>query len=191
VSALLKAGEQRIIRNYVQWLRDNQGPFPVDIGSPYTGALLITQASGGAYGLSGVLAGVRVSTTNGNGHYGVYYPAVPDGSSTTREAWIYGLQQNSTNRSNLAFVGGYDNALKVDLFDGDSGRKVSTFEVRNPGIWTQLNGVLAQYALGVTQGYARVSPAVEGLSFITYGVINDGGAPGERTGDGAFIASSP
>jgi hypothetical protein len=187
----LQAGEQRIIGNYVQWARDNQGLLPVDIGSPYTGFLLITPGSGGFYGLSGVFAGVRVSATNGRGHYGVYYPAVPFDSLTTREAWIYGLQQNSTNRSNLALADAFDNPVKIDLFDGDSGQRVSTFEVSNPGIWTQLNSILAQYAPGVTQGYARISPAIAGRWFITYGVINDGAAPGQRTGDGAFIASSP
>jgi hypothetical protein len=41
------------------------------------------------------------------------------------------------------------------------------------------------------QGYARVVRVSGNNSFIAYAVINDGAAPGERTGDGAFIASSP
>jgi hypothetical protein len=33
---------------------------------------------------------------------------------------------------------------------------------------------------------------IEGKNpFIAYAVLNDGGQPGERTGDGAFVASAP
>jgi len=45
--------------------------------------------------------------------------------------------------------------------------------------------------LRVQTGYARVVPIMDGNEFVAYGVINDGAAPGERTGDGAYIASSP
>jgi hypothetical protein len=44
------------------------------------------------------------------------------------------------------------------------------------------------------QGYVWINGASSRgqNSFVVYGVINDGGAPGERTDDGAdFIASSP
>ncbi len=51
--------------------------------------------------------------------------------------------------------------------------------------------ILAQYAPGTTQGYARVTRIDGSDDFIGYGVINDGGRPGERTGDGTFISSSP
>ena len=57
--------------------------------------------------------------------------------------------------------------------------------------WMQIGTILAQYAPGVTQGYAHVIRRSGGNPFIAYAVINDGGAPGERTGDGAFIVSSP
>ena len=51
---------------------------------------------------------------------------------------------------------------------------------------------IANYAPGTQRGYARVSKTGgAATSFVTYGVLNDGAAPGERTGDGAFIASSP
>ena len=42
-----------------------------------------------------------------------------------------------------------------------------------------------------TQGYARVTRVAGSNPFIAYAVINDGGQPGERTGDGAFVAGSP
>ena len=43
----------------------------------------------------------------------------------------------------------------------------------------------------MNQGYARVTKVFGSNRFVTYAVINDGATPGERTGDGAFIASSP
>jgi hypothetical protein len=58
----------------------------------------------------------------------------------------------------------------------------------------QIGSVLAKYAPGVTQGYARVKRTertAKSGPFIAYAVINDGGHPGERTDDGAFLASSP
>jgi hypothetical protein len=51
--------------------------------------------------------------------------------------------------------------------------------------------ILSQYAPGVTQGYARITRTGGNNPFIAYAVINDGGAPGQRSGDGAFIASAP
>jgi hypothetical protein len=57
--------------------------------------------------------------------------------------------------------------------------------------WKQINMILAQYAPGVTQGYARITRIAGNNPFIAYAVTNDGGQPGERSGDGAFIASAP
>jgi hypothetical protein len=57
--------------------------------------------------------------------------------------------------------------------------------------WVQKGMILSQYAPGVTQGYARITRTAGNNPFIAYGVINDGATPGERSGDGAFLASSP
>jgi hypothetical protein len=54
----------------------------------------------------------------------------------------------------------------------------------------QINSILALHAPGVSQGYAQVKRTSGNNPFITYAVINDGGQPGERSGDGAFVASS-
>ena len=113
-------------------------------------------------------------------------------------AWIFGLQQNGETRSNLALVntGEVDSnpiTFNIELFDGSTGTKVSTIEgvsLKAKG-WTQLVTLLGQHAPGVTQGYARVTRVAGSNPFIAYAVINDGGQPGERTGDGAFVASSP
>jgi hypothetical protein len=57
--------------------------------------------------------------------------------------------------------------------------------------WYQFGMILSQYAPAVTQGYARIKRIAGNNPFIAYAVINDGGIPGQRSGDGAFIASAP
>ena len=117
--------------------------------------------------------------------------------ASDHSAWIYGLQQNTENRSNLAVVniGETDSSpdtLNVEIFDGDTGTKAVTIEgiSLNARDWKQFGAILADYTYGVTQGYARVTKTGGNNRFITYGVVNDGGQPGQRTGDGAFISSS-
>jgi len=104
------------------------------------------------------------------------------------------LQQNTENRTNLALVNtGEKNSntdiFKVELFDGATGLVVTTIdniEVKAQR-WLQLNAILAQTP-GTTQGYAKISLVSGENPFIAYAVINDGAAPGLRSGDGAFIA---
>ena len=56
------------------------------------------------------------------------------------------------------------------------------------GQWTQLTKVLA--GTGLTHAYARVSPVSTVSDYVTYGVLNDGANPGERTSDGSYVAMS-
>jgi len=57
--------------------------------------------------------------------------------------------------------------------------------------WQQMGMILSQHAPAVTQGYARITRTEGNNPFVACAVINDGGAPGQRSGDGAFIASAP
>ena len=50
----------------------------------------------------------------------------------------------------------------------------------------QIDQVL-KHAPGTTQGYVRIRKVSGANPFLAYGVVNDGGAPGQRTGDGAYI----
>jgi hypothetical protein len=61
----------------------------------------------------------------------------------------------------------------------------------NAGGWMRFESLLAQYAPGTTQGYARVTRTAGSNPFISYAVVTDGGQPGERSGDAAFVFSSP
>ena len=140
----------------------------------------------------------RTSAPGGGGCYGLYYKAKTEGTTTTNTAWLYGLQQNSDNRTNLALIntGETDNSIdtfRIELFNGDTGSKVATVEGINLGAnrWVQMGMILSQYAPGVTQGYAQITRTGGNNPFIAYAVINDGAAPGQRSGDGAFISSAP
>ena len=188
-------GEQRILPAYVQLMRDSGVPGVGPAGPTYTGSLFATVAGGD---VGGLFLGARTSNPGGGGRYGLFYASRPFGTAVTTEAWLYGLQQNAENRTNLALIstGEVDSnpiTLRIEIFDGVSGSKVATIEgdpattVARRG-FKQIGAILNQYAAGVSQAYARVTRTGGQNGFIVYAVVNDGGSPGERSGDGAFVA---
>ena len=193
-SVTLAGGEQRIIPEIVENLRrqgvDGVGP----AGRTLAGAVFATARRGD---LSGVVIGARTGSQGGGGQYSVFYHAVPDGAAFSNTAWIDALQQNRENRSNLALVntGEVDDSpsvFQLDLYDGATGMLANTvtgLRVAARG-WRQINGILGKYAPGTTQGYARIQKISGNNPFLAYGVINDGGAPGQRSGDGAYLPAS-
>ncbi len=194
-SITLQPGEQSILPNFVQALRNQAISGIGPAGPAYVGALFATVEGDD---ISGLFVGARTSTPGGGGRYGLFYAGVPYGAASATTAWLYGLQQNPETRSNLALVNtgetdGSPDLFTIELFNGDTGSKVRTVEgiLLNARGWTQVGGILAKYAAATTQGYAKITRASGNNPFITYGVINDGGQPGQRTGDGAFVPSSP
>ncbi len=164
-------------------------------GTTIAGALFATAAGGD---LSGVVLGARTSASGGSagGRFGLFYTAVPYGQASTSSAWVFGLQQNSENRTNLAIVNtgetdANSDTFVIDLYDGATGSKVKTLDpISLPARgWIQI-GTILNNAPGVQQGYAQVRRTAGANPFVTYAVINDGAGPGERTGDGAYIGSS-
>jgi hypothetical protein len=200
VKVELEPGEQKIIPNFVQYLRDHGIGDIGPVGPTYVGTVALRDATVlKCTNLQGVSVSARTSAQGAGGNYGVFYSGVPrDDALAFSSVWLCGLQQNSENRTNLALADtgflAYEqqvaNEFRIELFDGDSGTKVSVIEklTLNPGEWKQLGSLLRQYAPGTQQGYARVSRIKGGSPFIIYAVINDGSSPGERTGDGAFIS---
>lgn len=192
-SLTLNSGQQSIIPNIFQYLRSLGVAGIGPVGPTYVGALFATVDGGDA---GGIFVGARTSTAGGGGRFGLFYPAVPYGTASNDSAWLYGLQQNAENRTNLALIntaeeGSSPNVFSIELYNGDTGQKVTTLNTTvNARNWIQLGAVLIN-ASGVTQGYARVTRVAGANPFVTYAVINDGGQPNERSGDGAFIASAP
>ena len=189
----LAAGQQRIIpdvidaelrRKGVEGIRSSRGGL--------AGSLFATPESGD---LSGIVVGARTGSPDGRGgQYGVFYTAVPDGAAFTGDAWIYGLQQNEQNRTNLALVntGEVDDSrsiFSIEIYDRHGNRVgppllTAGVDARR---WRQLNAILANHAPETTQGYVRIKQFIGNNPFLAYGVVNDGGAPGERSGDGAYL----
>ena len=188
-SLSLKAGEQSILPNLVSWLRQQEVAGIGPAGRPFVRALFATPAEGD---MSGIVIGARTgSPDKRGGQYSLFYNGVPYGSASIESAWIYGLQQNAENRSNLALVntGEIDDSsitLEITIYDGSGDRQPRTKSVTlGPRRWTQENGILGN----ISQGYVQVRKTSGNNPFVTYGVVNDGGRPGERSGDGAFLLS--
>ncbi len=186
VSIPLAAHEQKVIPGFVQYLRSQGVPGIGASGPVFAGAVRLAGPSSG-----GVFLGGRTQTSGGGGRYGLFYTAIPDGTTATSGAWLYGLQQDSENRTNLALVNtGETDAstvgLHVDLYDGVTGSIARSFDATlAPGRWSQINNVLSP---GLDKGYARVTRTSGTNPFLAYAVVVDGGAPQSRSDDGAFVA---
>ena len=191
-------GQQLIIPHALAYARQNFGlNVPTGLVVP-----LIANPVGGD--LSGIVIGARVvaqadTQDPSKGQYGVFFTAVPQGQGFTGSAWVDGLQQNEENRGNLALVntGEVDDSpsvFEIDIYDGETAMLVKTVTMEDEAKamvpakgFRQINAILSRHAPGTTQGYVRIRKVSGANPFLAYGVVNDGGAPGERTGDGAYI----
>jgi len=187
----LEAGEQAIVPELVEELRREE---MAKLGASrgfYLGPLFVTAKEGD---LSGIVIGARTGSKGGGGQYSVFYNAVPEGEAFEKEAWVDGLQQNEENRSNLALVntGEVDDSPSVfhlEIYNGETGmleETVVTKAIPARG-WHQIDGILLRAGPETRQGYIRIEKVSGENPFLAYGVVNDGGAPGERSGDGAYL----
>ena len=189
----IEAGGQLRIENVIEeWRRLGVvGLGPANSG--LAGPLFATADDGD---MSGIVISARTGTPGGGGQYSVFYNAVSSG--ITGSTWVDGFQQNEENRSSLALVNtgevdGSDSVFEIDIYDGETGMRVNTVSGITVAArrWRQIEGILGNYAPGTTQGYVRITKVSGDNSFLAYGVINDGGAPGERSGDGAYLQAEP
>ncbi len=203
VARTLPAGRQIYVPDFIAFLAANGWALPSD-GSVKLGTLFATFV--GVSDPAAVFAGSRTSTPNLSasvgGAFGTFAPAVAAGTATSSgDAWIYGLRENASLRSNLAVVHGPATSsgvasgpvsLEIQLFDGDSGGLAGAPLTRTlqPGEFAQYNSILSLTSTGVTSGYARVRRTSGMDRFIAYGVVNDGGSAGGGTSDGSFLASN-
>ena len=188
----LAAGQQRIIPDVIDTEMRRKSVEGVGAARGGLAGALFARVNSGD--MSGIVIGARTSTPDGGGgHYGVFYNAVPDGAAFTGSAWVDALQQNKENRSNLALVNtgevdDTESVFNLDIYDGDTGGLVTTITRTVPARrWHQINAILADNASGTTQGYVRIRQTSGTNPFLAYGVVNDGGSPGQRSGDGAYV----
>ncbi|MDE2664724.1 MAG: leucine-rich repeat protein [Acidobacteriota bacterium] len=187
----LNAGQQAIIADVVNELR-RQGVAGLGSTRGFYAGPLFAEAEGGD--MSGVVIGARTGSQGGGGQYSVFYTAVPAGEGFEETAWVYGLKQDEENRSNLALVntgevGDSESVFLIEIYDGETGLLAQTVVTRPipAGHWHQFDGILGNYAPETRQGYVRILKVSGENPFLAYGVVNDGGAPGARSGDGAYV----
>ena len=130
----------------------------------------------------------------GKGSFGLFYTAIPVSSGAAAEAFVDGLQQTATTRSNLALLNPSSTepvTVRYEVVDGATGVAAFTSApIELPPLgWAQVDRVLL--GAGVTEGYVRVRRVSTGGVFAAYGVLNDGASPGARTGDGSYVAGVP
>ena len=187
----LEAGEQQIVPELVEELRREEMAKLGRSRGFYLGPLFVTAKEGD---LSGIVIGARTGSQGGGGQYSVFYNAVPFGEAFGKEAWVEGLQQNEENRSNLALVNtgevdGSESVFHLEIYNGETGMLEETVVTRPipARSWHQINGILGRASSETRQGYIRIEKVSGENPFLAYGVVNDGGAPGQRSGDGAYL----
>jgi hypothetical protein len=187
----LAPGTQRIIPSALAFLRQNG----VAIGPPgasYAGSLHVTVSGAFVYD---TFAGARTASPSpAGGQFGLFTPAFYPGSEALDQAYLYGLRADSANRSNVAVINtaasaaGGSITLQLQAYDGDAGgvpRGAPLNVTLSPGQWAQPAGFFASQ--GVANGWVKVTRVAGSAPWLAYGVVNDGGNPGERTGDGAYV----
>jgi hypothetical protein len=171
-SIMLAPGETRILPSALAYLRDQGLAIP---SSGAVGTLLATFD-----GLSnGPFVGARTFTPGGGGTFGLFYTAA---AASPGMLTVIGLQENASQRSNLALVNAGSSALtlSVTLF-GAGGNNLATLpdQTLPPYGWAQINRPLQGLA---SAGRAVVTRTLGTSPFTAYGVLNDA-----VTSDGSFI----
>lgn len=191
----IPAFSQRILPAFVAFLRQAATTGSVPSGVDLVGPLTVRPVGTGSLGGISVSARVSNPAAGANGRYGVFFPAVPFGKAATASVFVSGLQQNDANRSNLALVntgeaGDGSVELEVTAYDGATGLAVgsATYSVAARRL-VQISRILEVLAPGAQQGFVRVRRTSGVNPFIAYAVVNDGALPGQRSGDGAFLAA--
>ncbi len=187
--------EQRVVPSFVEALRAAGVAGVGARGPTFVGPVFVRPLDG--RDASGLSVAARTTSPGGGGRFGLYYPALPDVRAAAPQAWLFGLKHDSETRTDLALLNlgdrdAEDARFTVELFDGSSGALARTLEgiVLPPRRFLEIDSILASGGPPIANSYARVTRSGSTSSFQAYAVVNDGGVPGERTGDGAFVAAT-
>jgi len=196
VTLTLNPREQRIVPEALRALRALGLAVGVEGAASYAGSLAVTAT--GVAEPRDLFAAARVASLSpATGSFGVFLPGLPDGAAASAEAWVMGLHSDVESRSNVAVLhageaGAPPLTLQVQVFDGERGGAAAgppeTLSLEAGG-WRQLTDPLR--ARGVASGWARIQRTAGTSPWLAYGVVNDGAAPGDRTGDGAYVPMTP
>ncbi len=182
---------QLILPDALDWLRGKGIVLGAKGEASHAGALHVSVAG---TTLENVFAGARTAAQSpSRGQFGLFTPGIYEGEEASSEAWLYGLRADSLNRTNVAVVnagaaGSGKLTLVLQAFDAGAGGlpkgAPETTELRE-GEWAQLSGFLGER--GVQNGWIGVTRTSGEGPWLAYAVVNDGGSPGHRTGDGAYV----
>lgn len=156
-----------------------------------------TLPQGGTIRVVGAAALARVYSPNPDaavgGTFGLSFPAVRAEKRAKTEAWLYGVRQDITARTNIAianaiFQGDTTSTLEVAAFQpgGVVPRKTVTRTLK-PGQWFQFNAILQDSGLTSASVRVKCTTSTGSCDFLAYGVVNDGNQPGQGTSDGSYL----
>ncbi len=191
VTLTLAAGEQRIVPEALRFLHGLGLDVGAEGSASFAGSLRVSAEGTDPRDL---FAAARVSSLSpASGAFGVFLPGLPDDALASDEAFVAGLTSGGETRSNVALLhageaGSAPLTLEVHVHDGEAaGAPAGAPEsVRLAGgEWRQLADPLR--SRGVASGWVRVRRVSGSAPWAAYGVLNDGDAPGARTGDGAYV----
>jgi hypothetical protein len=180
----LGPGEQRILDDAIGFLRSAGLAIPVQGAQGGTLRLIFDGVQPGE-----AFAGARTTSASGRGRAGLFYAAIAANRSA-EDQFVFGLRENSEDRSNLAVVNTSltkDVTLAITLHDGSLFGHEYPLDPQitlGPGQWRQMNSVLRE--AGLVDAFAIVRRVRGGGDFFAFGVINDNG-----TNDGSFLSSVP
>jgi hypothetical protein len=181
---------QMLLPEAIEFLRGKGLAGPRSEGA-HVGTLRVTVSG---VPLAAVFAGARTgSLSSAGGRFGLFTPCVYQAGEAETEAQIFALRSDEQNRSNVAVTnsspaGGSAVTLELRTFDGDAAgeeRGQPRSVTLSPGQLEQFNNILATN--GIRNGWVKITRTDGSAPWLAYGVINDGAAPGERTGDGAYL----
>jgi hypothetical protein len=182
----LSAGQQRIIPDAIAYLKSLGIPIP-DSGD--RGGTLSVQIHNLASPLDFAIT-VRTTTTEPEGRAGLAYPSVRLSEALYAPAYLLGLRQNPSDRSNVALqnMGSQDQGnidLRVTVISGDASQPFQQTLpdiTLSPGGWYQFSEILHSNGLSLDNGYVRIERVQGTAPYYAYGVIND-----QADSDGSFV----
>ena len=186
IALTLAAGEQRIVPDAIAFLRTTL-PIEND-GRDVGGSLLVKAAPGTPASALAVGARTYVPLAPA-GSYGLFYPGLTSAECATGTAFVYGLQENAAQRSNLALVNRGDAGDSIRLrvtFYGANGTPLevpSRPAFSGPGNGSSSAG--RSRRSGACAGYAKIEKISGSSHFAAYGVLND-----NVTSDGSYVSMS-
>ena len=176
--------EQRIVPDAIALLRAS---LLIESDGRNVGGSLLVRAPTGTPASSLAVGARTFTTAAGGGTFGVFYPGLTLAESADGPVWVYALQQNGSQRSNVAVVNRGDAGdavtLRISYFGADGAfLGVTVVETLAPGQWKQYNHPVSDFGVGSWTGYVRIERLSGASRFAAYGVLND-----NVSADGSYV----